>query len=224
LEQPESDPHLWLPQIIGNALAGNFSFGVLIVLLIILALIFISAMISGSEIAFFSITPSQLKDFREKESTANKIILSLLKAPERLLATILITNNFVNVGIVILSAYISSSLFNFTSFPILGFIIEVIAITLVILLFGEIMPKIFANQKPLVFSTIMARPLNFLMKFFYPISSLLVRTTNIIDKRLATQNREITMSEISDAIEITADDNAPEEDRKISLKNLKVWP
>jgi len=219
LEQPESDPHLWLPQIIGNTLTGNFSIGVLIVILIILILIFVSAMISGSEIAFFSLTPTQIKEFRDKESKTNKIILSLLNVPERLLATILITNNFVNVGIVILSAFLSASLFNFTNFPIIGFLIEVVVITIIILLFGEITPKIYANQKPVIFSTIMARPLNGLMKLFYPFSSLLVRTTNIIDKRLASQNREITMSELSDAIEITADDNAPDDDTKI-LKGI----
>lgn len=219
MEQPESDPHLWLPQIIGNTLTGNFSIGVLIVILIILILIFVSAMISGSEIAFFSLTPTQIKEFRDKESKTNKIILSLLNVPERLLATILITNNFVNVGIVILSAFVSASLFNFTNFPIIGFLIEVVVITIIILLFGEITPKIYANQKPVIFSTIMARPLNGLMKLFYPFSSLLVRTTNIIDKRLASQNREITMSELSDAIEITADDNAPDDDTKI-LKGI----
>jgi gliding motility-associated protein GldE len=219
LEEPESDPHLWLPQIIGNTLTGNFSIGVLIVILIVLVLIFISAMISGSEIAFFSLTPSHIKEFRAKNSKTNKVILALLNVPERLLATILITNNFVNVGIVILSAYISSSLFDFTHFPIVGFLIEVVVITIIILLFGEITPKIFANQKPVVFSMRMARPLNILMKLFYPFSSILVRTTNIIDKRLASQNREITMSELSDAIEITADDNAPDDDTKI-LKGI----
>jgi gliding motility-associated protein GldE len=219
LDEPESDPHLLLPQLIGNALTGDFSLGVLIVLLIILILILISALISGSEIAFFSLTPAHIKEFKDKDSKTNNMVLSLLKIPERLLATVLITNNFVNVGIVILSAYVSAALFDFSQFPVLGFFIEVIVITVIILLFGEITPKIFANQKPDVFASLMARPLNGLMKLFYPFSSFLIRTTRIIDKRIASQNKEISMSELSDAIEITADDNAPEDDTKI-LKGI----
>lgn len=176
-------------------------------------------MISGSEIAFFSLNPTQLNSLRSKTTKTNSIILSHLQIPKRLLATILITNNFINVGIVILSAYVSASLFNFSGFPILGFIIEVISITIILLLFGEIMPKIYANQKPVVFASIMARPLSLLIKIFYPLSSLLVRTTNFIDKKLASQNREITMSELSEAIDITADDNATVDETKI-LKGI----
>jgi len=219
LEVPDSDPHLLLVQILANIFTGNFSLGVLIVLLVVLVLIFASAMISGSEIAFFSLNPSELKELRSKSNTTNSIILKHHKIPKRLLATILITNNFINVGIVILSAYVISSLFDFTSFPILGFLIEVIAITIFILLFGEIMPKIYANQKPVIFASIMARPLNWLIKLFYPLASLLVRTTNFIDKKLAAQNREISMSELSEAIDITADDNAPIDETKI-LKGI----
>jgi len=219
LEDPDSDPHLLLPQIFASIFTGNFSLGAFIVLLVILVLIFASAMISGSEIAFFSLSPAELKELISKVSKTNSIILSHLKIPKRLLATILITNNFINVGIVILSAYVISSLFDFSAFPILGFLTEVIAITIFILLFGEIMPKIFANQKPLVFASIMAMPLSFLIKLFYPLSSLLVRTTKFIDKKLAAQNREISMSELSDAIDITADDNAPVDETKI-LKGI----
>lgn len=219
MEDPDSDPHLLLIQILANIFTGNFSLGVFIVLLVILVLIFASAMISGAEIAFFSLNPVELKELNSKVSKTNSIILSHLKIPKRLLATILITNNFINVGIVILSTFVVSSLFDFTSFPILGFLIEVISITIIILLFGEIMPKIYANQKPLVFASIMAVPLSFLIKLFYPLSSLLVRTTKFIDKKMAAQNREISMSEISDAIDITADDNAPIDETKI-LKGI----
>jgi gliding motility-associated protein GldE len=219
LEDIDSGPHLLLLQILGNTFAGNFSFGLFIVLLVILVLIFISAMISGSEIAFFSLNPAQLNKIKSRETKTNSIILSHLKIPKRLLATILITNNFVNVGIVILSAYVSSTLFDFSNFPILGFLFEVIAITTVLLLFGEIMPKIFANQKPVAFASLMARPLSVLIKVFYPLSSILVRTTRLIDKKMAKQNREISMSELSEAIDITADYNAPVDETKI-LKGI----
>ncbi|MCB0804951.1 MAG: gliding motility-associated protein GldE [Bacteroidales bacterium] len=219
MEEPESDPHLWLPVLLLKIVTGNVSPELLLSLLVVIVLLLFSAMISGSEIAFFSLSPVHLKDIQSKNSSNNKIILSLLDLPKRLLATILITNNFVNVGIVILSAYISASLFDFSELPVLGFVVEVIAITTLILLFGEIMPKIFANQKPILFATYMARPLKLLMRFFYPLSSILVRTTTFIDKKLAGQNQEISMSDLSEAIDLTADKDTPEEETKI-LKGI----
>jgi len=219
LEEADSDPYLFSINLLYSIFTGDFSIGILVSLLIIVVLFICSAMISGSEIAFFSINPADLKQLQSNESKSNKIILSLLEIPKRLLATILITNNFVNVAIVILSTYVTANLFNFNTFPILGFLIEVIIITTLILLFGEIMPKIYANQKPITFATIMAKPLNFLIKFFYPLSSLLVRTTRIIDKKVAQRSPEISMSELSDAIDITADDEAPDEETKI-LKGI----
>ena len=219
MEEPESDPYLWLPHALLNVAAGNFSLDVLLSLIIVLILLLFSALISGSEIAYFALSPVQLKDIQSKNSANNKIILSLLELPKRLLATILITNNFVNVGIVILSAYISGSLFDFSHYPILGFVVEVLAITILILLFGEIMPKIFANQKPVMFATFMARPMKALLKLFYPLSTLLVRTTTLIDKRLAKHNQEISMSDLSDAIDLTTDKDSTEEETKI-LKGI----
>ena len=130
--------------------------GAVIGIVVVVILLFCSAMISGSEVAFFSLGPQHIEKLKEQPSRKEQLVLNLLEKPERLLASILITNNFINVGIVILSAFVISSLFDFTLFPILGFLIQVIAITIIILLFGEIMPKIFANQKPVVFASIMA--------------------------------------------------------------------
>jgi gliding motility-associated protein GldE len=219
LEEAESDPYLSFAGILANALTGGFSLEILISGVVILLLLIFSALISGSEIAFFSLSPVHLRDIRAKDSTTNKLILSLLEIPKRLLATILIANNFVNVGIVILGAYISSSLFDFSEFPIFGFIIEVIVITTLLLLFGEIMPKIFANQKPIVFAAFMARPLKFMIRLFYPLSTILVKTTSLIDKKMGKQSKEISMSELSEAIDITVDEHTPEEETKI-LKGI----
>lgn len=219
MEEPDSDPHLWLFNILLNSFNGNISPEIILSLFIILLLLICSALISGSEVAFFSLNPAQLKDIRSKNTKTNRLILSHLDIPKRLLATILITNNFVNVGIVILSAYVSDQLFDFSHFPVIGFIIEVAVITSFLLLFGEVMPKIYANHKPVSFASIMSRPLNFLIKLFYPFSSLLVRTTRLIDKKLASTTHDISMSEISDAIDITADKDTPEEETKI-LKGI----
>lgn len=219
MEEPDSDPHLWLFNILLNTFIGNITPELILSLCIILVLLICSALISGSEVAFFSLNPMQLKDIQSKDTKTNGLILSHLDRPKRLLATILITNNFVNVGIVILSAYVSGQLFNFSNFPILGFIIEVVVITGFLLLFGEIMPKIYANHKPITFASIMARPLSLLIKVFYPFSSLLVRSTRLVDKKLASSSHDITMSEISDAIDITVDEDTTEEETKI-LKGI----
>jgi gliding motility-associated protein GldE len=219
LEDPDSDPHLYSFKILLSVLSGNMSAGLVIGIVVVFLLLFFSAMISGSEIAFFSFSPANLKQIRENETGTNKIILSLLDIPKRLLATILISNNFVNVGIVILSSYLISEIFNFTDFPVLGFIIEVVVITTFILLFGEIIPKIFAAQKPVLFATVMAKPLRFLAKLFYPLGILLVKFTSVIDKRIERKGVDVSMSDLSDAIDITADENMDEEDTKI-LKGI----
>ena len=220
MEDPDSDPHLWFIHILGSLITDEFSIGILIGLLIILFLLFCSAMISGSEIAFFSLNPAQLKDIESRETTTSKLILAHLQRPKRLLATILIANNFVNVGIVILSAYVSAMVFNFSEFPILGIIMEVFVITFMILLFGEIMPKIYSNQKPVVFASVMAIPVQYLMKVFYPLSSLLVRTTSFIDKKLAARSQTISMTDLSDAIDLTVQQQSNEEDETKILKGI----
>ena len=219
MEEPDSDPHLWLFNTMLNIFAGNITPEIILSLLVVLLLLICSALISGSEVAFFSLNPSQLKDIRSNGTKTNRLILSHLDRPKRLLATILITNNFVNVGIVILSAYVSRQLFDFSSFPIFGFIIEVVVITGFLLLFGEIMPKIYANHKPITFASIMAGPLNILIKVFYPFSSLLVRSTRLIDNKLTSTSQDISMSEISEAIDITVDEDTTEEETKI-LKGI----
>ncbi|MCD4664812.1 MAG: DUF21 domain-containing protein, partial [Bacteroidales bacterium] len=126
MEEPDSDAHLWLAHILINTLTGNFSPGILVSVIFIVLLIIISALISGSEVSFFSLNPAQVNYIASKESRLSKIILLLLEKPKRLLATILIANNFVNVGIVILSAFVSGELFDFSKYPVMGFLIEVI--------------------------------------------------------------------------------------------------
>jgi gliding motility-associated protein GldE len=219
LEDPDSDPHLYLLNILSSIFSGDLSIGIVIGLLVMLVLFFFSAMISGSEIAFFSFSPAHLKAFNDEESKINQIILDLLKRPKRLLATILIANNFVNVGIVILGSFLINSIFSVGLNPIITFLIEVVLITISLLLLGEIMPKIYAAQKPIAFAVIMANPLKFLRWLFYPLSILLVRSTNIIDSRLSKRTKDISMSDLSEAIDITSDESTQEEDTRI-LKGI----
>ncbi len=219
MEYPDSEPFLYLPGFVNTIFRGTFTVEILVSILVILILLLISALVSGAEIAFFSLDPAHLKEIKGKETKTNKLILTLLEKPKRLLATILITNNFVNVGIVILSAFLISELFDFTLYPVIGFIIQVIVITATLLLFGEIMPKIYANQKQIIFASIMARPLKILVRVFYPLSTIMVKSTRIIDKKMAANNPEISMSELSDAIDITVTSGARKEETKI-LKGI----
>lgn len=219
MEDPDIEPYLWALWIIADVLLKPFTVKVFVALVLTLILLLCSALISGSEIAFFSLNPSQMEKIRMRKEKSSEIIMKLLGRPKRLLATILIANNFVNVAVIILSTFIISRTFNFTGFPIIGFIIEVIVITAIILLAGEIIPKIYANQNAMRFSNLMAKPLNILVKIFYPLSSLLINSTSFIDKRISRKGHDISISELSDAIDITADENTPEEETKM-LKGI----
>ncbi|MCP4550716.1 MAG: gliding motility-associated protein GldE [Bacteroidetes bacterium] len=185
-------------------------------LIVLVILLFFSALISGSEIAFFSLGPAHINELNRNTGKKDEMVLSLIKIPKRLLATILITNNFINVSIVILATYLITELFNLIDFPILAFLIQAVVITALILIIGEIMPKILATQKPIKFAHIMAVPLRILINVFYPMSTLLINSTSFIDKRISGKGHQISRSELSEAIEITTDDdNIGLDERKI---------
>lgn len=145
------------------------------------------------------------------------MVLELLKLPEKLLATILIANNFVNVGIVIISTYVSSMLFDFSQYPMLGFLTEVVVITFMLLLFGEIIPKVYASQYSTSFAVFMARPISILSKLFSPLSVVLVNSTSFINKRFQKKKQNLSIDDISHALDITEDTIT--EDKKI-LKGI----
>ncbi|MDD4385983.1 MAG: gliding motility-associated protein GldE [Bacteroidales bacterium] len=177
--------------------------GVVVGLVVLALLLAISSLVSGSEAAFFSLNPTQIKSLQEDEGRSSKIALELLQKPERLLATILIANNFVNVGIVILSAFITNSIFDFSSSPVFGFIIQVVIITFILLLFGEIVPKILATSKPKSFSRAMALPMYVLFKIFYPLNHFLVSSTAHVSRRFSPR-RNLSIDELGDALDITS--------------------
>lgn len=165
-------------------------------------LLLFSALISGSETAYFSLSPKQIDEIKESDHTK---VLALLSNPNNLLATILISNNFVNIGIVILSTYLTTSIFDFTNAPAIGFIIQVIVVTFLLLLFGEIIPKVYATQYSKRFCIFMAYPLNILSKIFKPLSFILTNTTSFLDKRLQ-KKENISLDELSQALELASED------------------
>jgi len=199
----------------------SFTTGTAISIVVCVMLLVSSAMISGAEIAYFSLSPKDMEDLKSHDSKTNKLILKNLKKPELLLATILIGNNFVNVGIVMLSTFIVNSLVDFGTSATLKFIIEIVGITGLILLFGEIIPKIYASHFSKKFASVMAYPLMIMIKVFKPLGLVLTKSTNIVNKRLAKKKRTLSMDELSHAVELTS----PEiEEEKEIMEGIVLSP
>jgi len=185
-------------------------------LISIIFLLFLSALISGSEIAFFGLTPTQLEQLKHSDSKVDRKIVSLLEKPKDLLAAILVGNNFVNIGIVIISGFAIDELFNFKDDPALAFIIQVIVLTSLILLFGEILPKVYATRNSLSVARSTFRLLLILKKLFYPIIFLLVKSSSFLDKRLSVKmSGSLSVTDITDAIDLTSP--TPQTDEEIRI-------
>lgn len=189
--------------IVVKAPSLEFYFGLLVLIL----LLFLSALFSGSEVAYFSLTPSDFKALEGKSKSSKT--LKNISHPELLLATLLVANNLVNVAIVILSTFITLSVFDFSQAPILGFIFQTVIITFILLLFGEILPKILASNRSLTFAERFAPFVSVLISIFKPITRLLIRSSVVLSKRMAVPQK-ISMDELGDAIELTADGLAEE--------------
>ncbi|HJN54684.1 MAG TPA: gliding motility-associated protein GldE [Flavobacteriaceae bacterium] len=193
----------------------NYQFNFDVFLLVIL-LIF-SGFISGSEVALFSLSKndiqlkSQLKSF--------KIITNLLEQPNKLLATILIANNLINIAIVILFTKIGEVLFNSIDSSLIKFFLEIVVATFLILLFGEILPKIYASRNNINFSRIIAHPLRILDIIFSPISLPMQKFSNYIKGKLAIQNSNISIDQISHALDLTRPEDTTKQEQKI-LKGI----
>jgi len=177
-------------------------------------LLFCSAIISASEVAFFSLDPQTLNELDESEIKADRNLLRLLKNPQRLLATILIGNNFANVAVILLLTHFTTTILNFESAPFLGFIFQAIIITFLLLLFGEITPKVYATQFAKKTALLTVPFISGMEKLFGPFVTLLVNSTSIVNNRLAKHGRtNISMDELSHALELTS--NIKDEDTEI---------
>ena len=182
-----------------------------------------SAMISGAEVAYFSLSRADIDEMGESSLRIRKQALVLLKRPKKLLATILVANNFVNVGIVILSTYLTSKNIPQESLNYLlggvipiGRVIEVFGITLIVLLFGEIIPKVYANQYAIAFSSVMSFPLYYMSILFTFLSVPLIKMTTIVDRLASAGNGQISVDELGHALELTRPESLRErEDQKI---------
>jgi gliding motility-associated protein GldE len=174
-----------------------------IAIVLAVVLLFASGFVSASEIAFFSLAPNDLNDIDEENHSSDKYIKSLLKDSERLLATILISNNFVNVTIIMLCNFFFAEVIDFGSSVVLEFLVITVVLTFLLLLFGEIMPKIYSAQHTLKFVRFAAPVIRLLKKVFSPLSALLVRSGFIVNKLVAKKNYSISVDELSQALELT---------------------
>ena len=191
--------------------------GFLSIKVILLVLLLItSGLISGSEVAFFSLTKEQLNSKSEKKSRQMHIIQKMLQNPKRLLATILITNNFINIAIVLLFASFGEDLFNQIENPLIVLLIEIGVITFLILFFGEILPKVYANRNAMIFSQAIAFPVYIIDRYFlFFLTIPLSRITRFMESRLGQKNSEFSIDKLSQALELTSEEETTKEEHKI---------
>ncbi len=190
----------------------GFDHSSIVLIVVIVGLLFLSGLMSGAEAAFFSFGSREIEHIKESKDPTDKSILSLLSNVDLLLATILVVNNLVNICIAILSANVIHSLFDFGGAALIEFLVMTVVVTFVLLLFGEIAPKVFAQTAPHYFASISVRPLMFFRTLCRPLSTLLMKAGSRIGSH-ATHHSEISFDELADAVDMT--DNATKEERVI---------
>ncbi|MFA5418713.1 MAG: gliding motility-associated protein GldE [Bacteroidales bacterium] len=221
MESVDLDPLSYI-YLLQTSIITELSGTTLLSLIFFVVLLVLSGLISASETAFFSLTPFDLEQMRNRNERKDSTILQLLTKPKELLSTILITNNFVNVSIVILSSFILNNLISPEVNLITVFVIQVVLVTSFILIFGEIIPKILANKEPMMVANLMAPSIGILIVLFKPLSSLLVNSTTLIDKKIKKRGHSISMSDLSEAIDLTAGSNITDDEKKI-LKGIATF-
>jgi gliding motility-associated protein GldE len=221
LETPDPDPEPYtdlLSVILNNFFIG-FSIESITSLLIICGLLIVSALISGSETGFFSLKPADIEELESLDDHKSRLVLKLREKPKTLLATILIGNNFVNVTIVLLSTYAMNKMFDMNANALAAFLLQVVIVTSLILIIGEIIPKIYASKRPMRMAKNMAGALRVMISVFRPLSKFLVNSTSFIDKRLAKKTHGISMDDLSTAVDIATDESTPLDEKKM-LKGI----
>ena len=211
----DEPPSLFL---LGEILTTDITYYAINAVILLLLLIF-SALVSGSEVAFFSINAEEITQFEKRQSRVDKMIASLLAKPKELLATILILNNFINVAIITLSTFVMWRMVGSRSadgYAIFGL---TLVVTFLIVFLGEIAPKVFANQKRLKFARVTAGILTIAFKIVKPMTWLLVSLTNIVDRRIEKRGYETSLEEINQALELTTQSGTSQEEKDI-LKGI----
>ena len=171
-------------------------------------LLLCSAMCSGAEVAFFSLTRADIEELEERSDSTARRVIELLQNPDRLLATILVANNMVNICLVIIATQLVGHIFVFSG--VWEFIFNTVIITFLLLLFGEIMPKVLSQTRPMRMAAFLSAPLKFLRWLVYPLAFILIRTSSRVS-RLASKNAEISIEELADAVDLTETGSAEQQ-------------
>lgn len=216
---PDPEPYTEILSVVLNSFFTGFSLNAIIGLIVLCLLLIASALISSSETAIFSLQPADINDLESRDDSKSKLLLKLREKPKTLLATILIGNNLVNVTITLLSTYIISQMFDIRNYPVAAFILEVVVVTSLLLIIGEITPKIYASKQAVKIARFMARPLNVLIVIFRPLSRILVKSTSFMDKHLEKKKGEISIDDLSTAVDIATETSVLAEERQM-LKGI----
>jgi gliding motility-associated protein GldE len=219
MEEPPSELNSIFLQVLNPALGAGDMVSIILNLLTIFLLIFLSAIFSGSENAFFSLSKAQYEELIEEENASSKATKFLHSNPKKLLATILIANTFVNIAVVMVTTGLFSILFNFSANPLFGFLLEVVFVTFMLVLLGEVIPKIYAFQNNIKVTRFVSVPMFYMYKIFQPLVFLLESTTAIIDKRITKRGHVLSVDELTHAIDITSEKDSPNQERNI-LKGI----
>ena len=203
----DPEPSLFLQYILDTNLVFGF--------VAIFTLLFCSALVSGAEVALFSLSQKDIDDTLQHHPSKGKIISELLEKPKKLLATLLVANNFINIGVVILFSYVGHDIFSGITSPVLKFIIEVILVTFLILLFGEVLPKVYASRNNIKFAKLIAYPVAGLDKLLSPISLPMRKVTIYLHNKLGKQKTNFSVDQLSQALELTDTDETSTEEQKI---------
>ena len=186
------------------SIVNPFTFSDGLILIIIILLLCVSGFVSASETGFFSLSPQELNYLESANTENTRTALQLRESSDYLLATILITNNFVNVAITVLGAYLIDNLFNLT--PVWKFVVQSVIITFVLLLFGEIMPKVYASKNAVKVTERFAPALKVLQSLVRPFAKILVGSTGLVNRKLSTHSHNnLSVDELSQALELTTD-------------------
>lgn len=207
-----------LPQLLLQAAGGSSQ--ITIMLMVITGLLLLTGIAAGAETAFFSLKAKDINELANKDSSAARQVIRLLEQPQRLLATILITNNFLNIAIVIATNLLVSGLFGDLA-PLPAFLIQVIAVTFLLVLFGEVLPKVYATQNNRQMALFAAPIISFLSRLTKPLSNLFVQSSKYIENRVGNRRNNYSQEEFEQAIELTVGPSASTEEVNIFKGILK---
>ena len=181
----------------------------------IAVLLFCCAMVAAAEVALFSLSSQNLKDLSTQHPSQSNVVENLLAKPKKLLATILVANNFLHIAIVLLFSFSLDKLFSTIASPVLKFVVEVVLVTFLILLFGEVLPKVYASRNNIKFASFIAIPISILDKILSPISLPMRSITVFIQKKLGKQKNNFSIDQLSQALELTSTEDTSSEEQKI---------